>query len=295
MTEEPRHEPVLLHEVLDYLKAARGGIFADCTLGLGGHSEKILESSPDSRVIGLDCDSDAVDSAKKRLERFGERLVCICENYSNLAAVLDELGIPSVDGILLDLGLSSAQLADESRGFSFMKDAPLDMRMDRGLAVGAGHLVNRLSRGELAEIFRKFGEEPRAEKIARELERERKKSPVETTGRLAGIVKRVYGGRGRTHPATRVFQALRIAVNRELEILDDFLDGAVSMLSPGGRLCVISYHSLEDRIVKWKFRGLGETERVEVLTKKPVAPSREEVIGNRRSRSAKMRVLERIK
>lgn len=294
MTEKPRHEPVLLCEVLDFLKAARGGVFADCTLGMGGHSEKILESSPNSRVIGLDCDSDAVDSAKKRLERFGERLVCIYENYSNLGAVLEELGIPSVDGILLDLGLSSAQLADESRGFSFMKDAPLDMRMDRGLAVGAGRLVNRLPRRELAEIFRKFGEEPRAEKIARELERERRRSPVETTGNLAEIVRRAYGGRGRIHPATRVFQALRIAVNRELEVLDVFLDKAVSILSGGGRLCVISYHSLEDRIVKWRFRSFGELEHVNVLTKKPVAPSREEVLKNRRSRSAKMRVLERV-
>ncbi len=294
MTGKPRHEPVLLCEVLDFLKAARGGVFADCTLGMGGHSEKILESSPDSRVIGLDCDSDAVDSAKKRLERFGERLVCIHENYSNLGAVLGELGISSVDGILLDLGLSSAQLADESRGFSFMKDAPLDMRMDRGLAVGAGRLVNSLPQRELAEIFRKFGEEPRAEKIARELERERRKNPVETTGKLAEIVKRVYGGRGRINPATRVFQALRIAVNRELEVLEAFLDEAVSMLSAGGRLCVISYHSLEDRIVKWRFRSFGELEHVNVLTKKPVAPSRGEVLRNRRSRSAKMRVLERV-
>ena len=288
------HEPVLVREVLDFLKAGKGGIFADCTLGMGGHAEKILESSSGSRVIGLDCDRDAVAYAEKRLERFGERLECICENYSNLSGVLEERGIRSVDGILLDLGLSSAQLADESRGFSFMKDAPLDMRMDRGLAVGAGHLVNRLPRRDLAEIFKKFGEEPRAEKIAGKLVMERKKSPVETTGRLAEIISKAYGGRGRIHPATRVFQALRIAVNRELEALEKLLDSAVSMLSPGGRLCVISYHSLEDRIVKYRFRSLNELEHVNVLTKKPVVPSREEVLRNRRSRSAKLRVLERI-
>ena len=288
------HEPVLVREVLDFLKAGKGGIFADCTLGMGGHAEKILESSSGLRVLGLDCDRDAVAYAEKRLERFGEMLSCIRENYSNLSGVLEERGIRSVDGILLDLGLSSAQLADESRGFSFMKDAPLDMRMDRGLAVGAGHLVNRLPRRELAEIFKKFGEEPRAEKIAGKLVMERKKSPVETTGRLAEIISKAYGGRGRIHPATRVFQALRIAVNRELEALEKLLDSAVSMLSPGGRLCVISYHSLEDRIVKYRFRSLNELEHVNVLTKKPVVPSREEVLRNRRSRSAKLRVLERV-
>ncbi len=289
-----RHEPVMLNEVLEFLRAEEGGVFADCTLGMGGHSEKILESSGDSRVIGLDCDEDAVMAARERLRGFGERFASFCRNYSELGAVLEESGIDSVDGILLDLGLSSAQLADESRGFSFMKDAPLDMRMDRSLAVGAGDLVNRSSQSELANIFREFGEEPRAEKIAAELVRERKKAPVETTGRLSEIVRKARGGRGRIHPATKVFQALRIAVNRELEALAGFPDSAVPMLSPGGRLCVISYHSLEDRIVKNKFKSLSGSGHVNLLTKKVVVPSRKEILRNRRSRSAKMRVLERI-
>ncbi len=288
------HRPVLVFEVMSFLKADGGGLFADCTLGLGGHSEKILLSSENSRVIAIDCDAEAVRVARERLEEFGERFRAFHGNFYDLDSVMAGLGISSVDGILLDLGLSSAQLEDESRGFSFMKDAPLDMRMDKNLPEGAGDLINGMTERELAGIFRDFGEEPRAGRIASAVVKKRQEGGVKTTLELAGLVCGVYGKRGKAHPATRVFQALRIAVNRELEALSGFLEKAIGLLSPEGRMCVISYHSLEDRLVKNKFKSLKEQKLAEILTRKPLTPEREEVLSNRRSRSAKLRVLERV-
>ncbi len=293
--EESPHQPVMVCEVLDFLKTAGGGAFADCTLGMGGHSGKILSSSPDAIVVGLDCDSFAVAAAVERLNGFGQRFRAFCENYINLDSVLKALGLDAVEGILLDLGLSSAQLKDETRGFSFMKSAPLDMRMDMSLGIKAEDLVNGLAEKELSGIFSEFGQEHRAKRIAAAIVRARKQVPIRTTGDLSEIIDKVYGKRGRINPSTKVFQALRISVNKELESLEDFLDKSVSMLSPGGRLCVISYHSLEDRIVKNKFRAFKESGSGAIILKKPLVPSREEVLSNRRSRSAKLRVLERVK
>jgi 16S rRNA (cytosine1402-N4)-methyltransferase len=292
------HIPVMVREVVEYLRCAPGGLFVDCTVGAGGHAEAILEASgPDGRVIGLDRDDAALLAAAERLRPFGDRVVLFQEDFRGMNALLEDRGIAEVDGILMDLGLSSLQLSDSERGFSFQSDGPLDMRMDRRSGPTAADWVNRLPEKELADLIYRYGEERRSRRIAGAIVRERRKHPIRTTLRLAEIVSWAVpmARSGRLHPATRTFQALRIAVNRELEGLAEALRAAVGRLRPGGRLCVIAFHSLEDRIVKQTFRSMDQegAPPVRVLTRKPDRPGREEVIRNPRARSARLRVAER--
>jgi 16S rRNA (cytosine1402-N4)-methyltransferase len=283
---------VLLEEVLDALQP-RGGIdftSLDCTLGAGGHALGLLDrSSPDGRLVGLDADPRALELAHDRLARFGDRVTLMHSNFGDLAA----LELKPVNAVVFDLGLSSMQLATSGRGFAFRQDEPLDMRFDpNGNQPTAAELVNTLGEAELERILADYGEERRARRVAREVVRRR---PVQRSGELVAAVTAALGpvrGRSRIHPATRTFQALRIAVNDELGTLERGLDAAVNLLRPGGRMAVISFHSLEDRIVKWRLRGWGEQGRVRVLTRRPVQPSAEESAGNPRARSAKLRVAE---
>jgi len=308
--ERPAHVPVLLREVLDALRPSRGGLFVDATLGLGGHAEAILSAGEGVRLVGIDRDPEALAFARERLARFGDRFVAVEGRHEELAVHLDGLGISTVDGVLADLGVSSMQLDRAERGFSFMKDGPLDMRMGPS-GPTAADLVAELPAEELARIFRDFGEEPRARAVARALVEAREAAPIRTTGELRRLVAKAVGGRreeGRD-PATRVFQALRIATNRELVELERFLDDAIERLSLGARLAVLSYHSLEDRIVKDAFRDraagcscppsfpvcvCSRRRVLALVTRKPVRPSPEEVVENRRARSARLRVAERI-
>jgi len=286
------HIPVLLDEVMSLLNPKDGGVYVDCTLGAGGHAERILElSSPSGRLIGIDLDSEAISIAKERLKRFGDRVRFVHANFADLDDILRSLDVDEVDGILMDLGVSWIQLSDPERGFSFRLDAPLDMRMDRRIPLTAREVVNTKSERELREIFRRYGEERWAGRIARRITRLRGKSPILTTRQLARIVESTVPRHGRFHPATRIFLALRIYVNRELDNLERGLDSAIRWLKPGGRICVISFHSLEDRIVKWKFR---EGTCLKIITRKPVTPGDEEVRENPRSRSAKLRAAEAI-
>lgn len=267
----------------------------DCTLGGGGHARIILEHiTPGGRLIGIDRDKDALDKASENLKRFKDNIVLIQSNFKDLKSALEKKGIGEVDGILFDLGLSSLQLEDEERGFSIKRNGPLDMRMDRALGIDAGHLVNSLSEHDLASILREYGQERFWRRIAKMIVSKR---PIETTFKLAEIVTNATPARfrhGRIHPATRTFQALRIAVNGELDALRSVLDIVPSYIKKSGRLCVISFHSLEDRIVKHKFREFKAAGLFEILTKKPIVPEREEVLMNARSRSAKLRVAERL-
>jgi 16S rRNA (cytosine1402-N4)-methyltransferase len=304
MTDE--HLPVLLTEAIQLLDVRSGGRYLDGTAGGGGHCEAILRASaPDGRLLALDVDPTAVARVRARLAPFGERAAVEQANFATLREVAARHGMLPLDGILLDLGVSSFQLADPSIGLSFQRNDPLDMRLDPTLGTTAADLVNTLDERALADLFFRYGEEPAARRIARAIVRQR---PVRTTAELAAIVERAVGRpRGRTHPATRVFQALRIAVNHELEALEQGLSAAIDSLRPGGRLAVISFHSLEDRIVKQRFadeaRGCvcppnlprcacGRRARLRVLTRRPVTPSAEELATNPRSRSAKLRVAE---
>src|SRR5262249_44359145 len=254
--QEPSHEPVMLAEVLDWLKPGKGGLFIDCTVGLGGHAEGILRASPGSQVVGFERDLDSLERASARLHQFGARFTGIHANFKELEPVLNSLGAGQAAGILADLGISSYQLAGQDRGFSFQTEAPLDMRMDRGQGPTASDLVNSLSEVELADLIFKYGEERGARRIARAIAGERRRNPITTTTRLAQIVVRALNvpGRWRIHPATRTFQAFRIAVNQELEGLAEFVSAAARYLEPSGRLAIISFHSLEDGIVKRAFR-----------------------------------------
>jgi len=289
------HEPVLLREVLEYLNLAPGRKIIDCTLGGGGHAEAILERiSPGGKLIGIDRDDEALKAALARLERFKDSVILRKGNFRDLGSILSTLGIGEFDGFLFDLGLSSLQLEAKERGFSIKLDGPLDMRMDREDPINARFIVNRLSEIELETIIRKYGEERFSKKIAKEIIRER---PIETTGELADIVHRTVPGwmrRYKIDPATRTFQALRIAVNDELESLKSALPEALRYTKKGGRICVIAYHSLEDRIVKNAFRDYAKAGKAVLVTKKPIIAARQEVIDNPRSRSAKLRVLERV-
>ena len=291
----PTHEPVLLVETVTLLDPARGGLFVDCTVGLGGHSRALLQAGAD-RVIGLDRDVDALQHAAATLASFGDRVELVHADYRELDRVLDERGIAAVDGTLADLGVSSMQFDTEGRGFSFRRDEPLDMRMDRTQGPTAADLIAGAEERELADVIFQYGEERFSRRIARALVMARSERPVETTGQLAQIVRRAVPSRGyqRIDPATRTFQALRIWVNRELEGLEQFLTAAVRRLGAGARLAVISFHSLEDRIVKHAFRALQQGEAaLRVLTKRPIAPGDEEVARNPRARSAKLRAIER--
>jgi len=288
------HVPVMTAEALEFLQPSRGGLFVDCTVGLGGHARLMLEAGA-SRVIGLDRDLDALAIARDTLARWPERVELVHADYRTLSAVLDERGIPLVDGALADLGVSSLQFDAPGRGFSFQRDEPLDMRMDRSTGDTAADLVARSSEEELADAIFQYGEERYSRRIARSIAAARREEPIATTAQLAAIVRRSVPHRGYTRidPATRTFQALRIWVNRELEGLDRFLETAVRRLRAGARLVVITFHSLEDRIVKHTFRALKSEGTVNVLTKRPMTPSDEEVQRNPRARSAKLRAAER--
>jgi 16S rRNA (cytosine1402-N4)-methyltransferase len=290
------HTPVLTAELLGFLRPERGGLFVDCTVGLGGHSRALLEAGA-TRVIGLDRDADALVHARRTLAPWVDRVELVHADYRALDDILDRLHIARVDGTLADLGVSSMQIDEPGRGFSFQRDEPLDMRMDRATGETAAAVVARSTERELADAIFQYGEERFARRIARAIVSGRADAPIDSTGRLAAIVRRAIPRRGpsRIDPATRTFQALRIWVNRELEGLDRFVEAAARRLRAGARLVVITFHSLEDRIVKHALRALQQRDRlVQVLTKKPVVPSDEEVDRNPRSRSAKLRAAERM-
>ncbi|WP_457567183.1 16S rRNA (cytosine(1402)-N(4))-methyltransferase RsmH [Desulfurobacterium sp.] len=288
------HPPVLLNEAIKFLKAEEGGIFVDATLGGGGHTEAILRANPENRVIAIDRDEEAIERAIKRLERFGDRLSVYHANFAQIGVVLEREGISSVDGVLFDLGVSHFQLRGE-RGFSFWKDDPLDMRMDRNQKLTAAEVVNKLSEKELADIIFRYGEERFSRRIARAIVNSRKKKPIETTLELARIVESAIPGKVRAgkrkHPATKTFQAIRIYVNKELESIELAIPEAIEKLSFGGRIVVITFHSLEDRIVKTIFR---DRQDLKILTRKPVVPSDGEVAANPAARSAKLRAAEKV-
>ncbi len=287
------HTPVLLGEVLCQLQPRAGRLYVDGTVGGGGHAEAVLRaSSPDGRLIGLDWDAEALAASRERLSEFGARAELVSANFGELRSVLAERGIASVDGVLLDLGVSSRHLDEPARGFSFLRDGPLDMRMSLSTPRTARDVLATETQEELARIFFEYGEEHRSRAIARRIVQERDRQPLETTFQLAQLIERVLGPkRGKAHPATRVFQALRIHVNCELDNLREGLVAATDALGMGGRLVVISFHSLEDRIVKWFMR---ENPALRVLTKKPVMAGEEEASANPRARSAKMRAAEKI-
>ncbi len=290
------HVPVMTAEVLQYLQPARGGLFVDCTVGLGGHARALLEQGA-TRLIGLDRDRDALARAGEVLAPWGDRVELVHADYRDLDDVLDGRGVDGIDGALADLGVSSLQLDGAGRGFSFQRDEPLDMRMDRTSGPTAAELIAGAGETELADAIYRYGEERLSRRIARAIVTARAGEPIATTGRLAGIVRRAVARRGysRIDPATRTFQALRIWVNHELDGLDRFLEAAARRLRAGARLVVISFHSLEDRIVKHTFRALAPAGApFRVLTRKPVVPPDEGVHRNPRSRSAKLRAMERI-
>jgi 16S rRNA (cytosine1402-N4)-methyltransferase len=301
----------MLREVLELMKPENGKNYLDGTLGGGGHAEKILElSSPDGRLLGLDRDDEAVTASRQRLQRFGDRCVLRQANFAESEEILKQIGWGKIAGIVLDLGLSSQQVDSLERGFSFHSPHRLDMRMDRREPLDAYQVVNGRSATDLERIFREYGEEPRARRVALAIESARRSQKIETARELAEIVSRALGrGQGRTHPATRIFQALRIAVNQELETLASFLENAYELLMSKGRLVVISFHSLEDRLVKTAFRKwskdclcpprtpvcrCGWSAKVRLLTGRPLVASPEEVRMNPRSRSAKLRAVERL-
>jgi 16S rRNA (cytosine1402-N4)-methyltransferase len=292
------HTSVLLEEVVSHLQPRAGGLYVDATVGGGGHTAALLRASaPDGRVIGLDWDDEALATSRERLREWGDRLELVASDFGQLQDVLTAGRVTEVDGVLFDLGVSSRHLDEPSRGFSFLRDGPLDMRMSPRTTITARELLATASAEELVRILAEYGEERRARAIARRIEFERERQPLETTTQLARLVERVLGPqRGRIHPATRTFQALRIAVNDELGQLRRGLAAAVAVLKPGGRVAVISFHSLEDRIVKWFFRGEAgkETPTLRIVTKKPVVPGDEEMNANPRARSAKLRVAEKL-
>ncbi len=309
---DPVHEPVLLSETLAVLEPRSGGRYVDGTVGGGGHAEAILErSSPDGRLLGFDLDPAAVARVRRRLERFGDRVVVVQGSFADLERLVRWEGFAPADGVLLDLGLSSFQLAAPERGFAIREPGPLDMRFNPEPGTPtARDLLASLSTDELADLLRRYGEEPFARRIARAIVAQRARHPLETTADLAALVERVVGRqRGRVHPATRTFQALRIAVNRELEALEQALPQAIEVLAPGGRLAVITFHSLEDRIVKRYFSGLaspcvcppdlpycvcGRKPVARLVTRHGIRPVTSEVERNPRSRSATLRAVEKL-
>lgn len=305
--EHDAHIPVLYHEVLAFLQPEVNGRYLDATLGAGGHTAGILEASaPSGRVLAFDRDPEAIQFARKQLAAYGERVTYVNASYAAIAELAPVNGFTAFDGILLDLGLSSRQLDNAQRGFSFMKDGPLDMRFNPTQGETAADLVNNLSEAELADIFWRYSEERRSRRLARAIVQHR---PISTTRQLADLVAAQVKGRQRIHPATRIFQALRIATNRELEAVETGIPAAIDLLKPGGRIAVISFHSLEDRFVKRLFRRLsqsctcppqqpvctcGGTATLRLITRKAVKASEAEIQQNPRSRSARLRVAEKI-
>ena len=304
------HTPVLLQEVLFYLVTARNGFYIDGTLGGGGHAEAILEQLvPSGKLIGIDLDDDALEAASKRLVRFRECAIFVKGNFRNIKSVLSQNRMNPVQGILLDLGVSSYQIDEPTKGFSFQMDELLDMRMDSQQQVDAKHIVNQYDEQALVDILWKYGEEKHSRRIAKAIVQRRIEQPIETTGQLANLIERTVGGQFLNKTLARVFQAIRIEVNNEIENLRQALCDCVDILNPGGRLVVISYHSLEDRLVKYAFRAASARvipsgnkiipdmplqPMLKVLTKKPVTASEEEMTMNPRSRSAKLRAAEKI-
>ena len=309
---EFKHKSVLLEETIEYLNVRPDGIYVDGTLGGGGHAYHVCEKlSERGRYIGIDQDRAAIAAASERLAPFKDRVTIVRNNYENMDLVLKELEISGVDGILLDLGVSSYQLDTLERGFSYKEDTVLDMRMDQRQEMTAKDIVNGYSEGDLFRIIRDYGEDKFAQNIAKHIVEARKKAPIETTGELVEIIKAAIPARVRMnggHPAKKTFQAIRIELNRELDVLEHSLDKMIDLLNPGGRLCIITFHSLEDRIVKVNFKRnenpctcppgfpvcvCGKVSKGKVITKKPVLPSEEELIENKRAKSAKLRVFER--
>lgn len=313
------HVPVLSQEILNYIIPKQEGIFVDATLGLGGHSQSILKHCDFiKRLIGIDLDKSAIAIAKEKLYEYKDKISLIHGNFSNLINILGRIGVNRIDGVMMDLGVSSLQLDTPDRGFSFQKPGDLDMRMDAGIGISAADIVNDSEPEELINIFEEFGEERYSKRIVRAIVTQRKQERITTTLQLANIVENVYpinvNLRSRSnsrsiHPATRVFQALRIVVNKELENLSKGLDAAVSLLNPGARISIISFHSLEDRIVKRRFQTLSKIcicppktpicicnhkKVLNVVTKRPVTPSPGEIEYNPRARSAKLRVATKI-
>lgn len=307
-----RHVSIMPEEVLDGLNVRPDGIYLDGTLGGGGHSFLIAQLLKNGRLIGIDRDAQAIEAARERLRPFSDKVTIIKDNYKNAAAALNELGIEKVDGILLDLGVSSHQLDSAERGFSYMHDAPLDMRMDQEETVTAYDIVNGYSENELYRLIRDYGEDGFAKNIAKHIVAAREKAPIKTTFELSEIISgaipmkiRKNGG----HPAKKTFQAIRIELNGELTALEETIDGLIDMLNPGGRICIISFHSLEDRIIKNAFRKAenpctcppqlpvcicGAKQKGRIITKKPITPSEDELKNNTRAKSAKLRILERV-
>jgi len=286
----------MVAQVLEHLEPARGGIFVDCTVGLGGHARALLEAGA-SRVIGFDRDPAALEQARGALDAYADRVALVHSDYRRLTEVLDGLGIGAVEGLLADLGVSSMQLDTPGRGFSFRRDDPLDMRMDTSAGATAAEWIAGADEQALADVIYQFGEERHGRRVARGIVAARGRAAIETTGQLADIVRRAVPRKGysRIDPATRTFQAIRIRVNRELEGLDVFLSDAAKRLAPGGRMAVISFHSLEDRVVKHTLRGMqaaGEV-GIKVRTKRPEVPDEAEIERNPRARSAKLRVAEK--
>jgi 16S rRNA (cytosine1402-N4)-methyltransferase len=309
---EAEHVPVMLNEVLELLQCKPGGIYVDATVGLGGHAQAILgKILPGGLLVGIDRDKESLEKANARLKRFSANYRLFHDNFKNLPLILNNLATNPVDGILLDLGVSSYQLLSPERGFSFQSDVMLDMRMDRTQQWTAADLINNMSESELADIIYRYGEEKLSRRIAAAIVRERNKAPITRCLQLAEIISRVFKVRSHhgIHPATRTFQALRIAVNEELEGLEQLLSEAAGFLKPGGRIVVISFHSLEDRIVKRTFRKLAGQCVCEappelcvctrqavagILTARPLTPGPEELAANPRARSARLRALERV-
>ena len=293
-----QHIPVLVEEVMNLLRCEAHMTYVDATIGGGGHALEILKrASPDGIVIGIDWDEEAIAEAKRALAPFGDRIKILRENFVRLPDLLEALNISEVDGILLDLGLSSLQLEKKERGFSLKREGPLDMRMDQRIDRTAADLLNGLSFQELESTLREFGEERWAKRIAKAILQEREKKPIGTTQELRQIVHRAIPRRFHSRkidPATRTFQAFRIRVNEELENLRRILETGWTLLKRGGRICVISFHSLEDRMVKETFRRLDRDGVIRGITKKPITPSEEEKQRNPRSRSAKLRCAERV-
>ena len=310
---EFKHYSVLLHETIEQLQIKPEGVYVDGTLGGGGHSEQILKRlTGKGRLIGIDQDEAAIEAAGKRLEPYGEHLTILRDNYRNMTARLQEIGIEKVDGIVLDLGVSSYQLDTAERGFSYNVDTALDMRMDRRQTLTAREIVNTWSETELFHMIRDYGEDRFAKNIAKHIVQEREKHPIETTFELNELIRAAIPAKIRAtggHPSKRTFQAIRIACNRELDVLQESMDEMVDLLNPGGRLCIITFHSLEDRIVKTAFKRnedpcicppefpvctCGRKSKGKVITRKPILPSEQELQENSRSASAKLRVFEHI-
>jgi len=298
--EEKLHIPVMLHEVIDYLGLVPGATIVDATIGTGGHSLEILKKiTPGGKLIGLDRDENSLAVCRQRLAEFNGSFELVHSSFADLDQVLEKLGIEKIDGIVFDLGISTYQLKDIERGFSFQQEGPLDMRMDQSSYISAYDLVNNLNESEISNILWSFGQERWHNRIARLLVSQRRIAPIATTSQLADLVMRAIPyryrkGYYRIHPATRTFQAVRIAVNRELEILEGAVKKAVAALKEKARICVISFHSLEDRVIKHTFRALKAEGLIDIITAKPMTPVASEIAANPSSRSSKFRVAERI-